>query len=169
MVFENAKLCSKCHQKEVLAVQNPKLCETCKSLMLQKKVRQELLTEYGFKHNVATRLRMDAENGCELCRIFLLRDPNTDSGRLQFVLLYLSAGTASKIDSESGSSDVLSIDINSLYFSSEPDQFSLTLSASAAVGRLPFCQHLASLIVVDDPAAKYISQRPLEGDLEARI
>lgn len=131
VVFENANLCNNCHEKGLLAVENPRLCKVCSALLTDKDVIRSLLTEEGYKHSVAWDLRHRSENGCGLCRMFLLQDPNTDSGRLQFVPLFLTAlrpkGT------EAG--DVLGFpsagNINSFYFSSEPDQFSLELSISA--------------------------------------
>ena len=137
VVFENANLCNKCHEKAILAVQNPRLCRVCSVLLTDREAIRGLFSEDGFRHSVAWDLRHESENGCGLCRMFLLQDPNTDPGRLQFVPLFLTAlrskGTKTEVELEYSSAG----DINAFYFSSEPDQFSLELSISAHEGLCP--------------------------------
>ncbi|KAF8856564.1 HET-domain-containing protein [Acephala macrosclerotiorum] len=143
-------MCTECHQIAIQAAQNPTLCKRCSSILTDPEAIKGLFSEYGFQHLVQDDLRLHAERGCELCRMFLLQDPNTDPRRLQFVPLFLvgkrSEGAEFKDRPESASAG----DINSFYFSSETDQFSLELSVSAYEG---------------DPASTYIRQRPPEVDL----
>lgn len=130
VVFENANLCNKCHEIALLAVQSPRLCRVCSALLTDKEVIRSLLSEDGFQHSLAWDLRHESENGCGLCRMFLLQDPNADSGRLQFVPLFLTALKPNGTEVEETSGFSSAGDINSFYFSSEPDQFSLELSIS---------------------------------------
>jgi hypothetical protein len=133
VVFENAAVCSKCYQKGIEAVQNQSLCEICSSLFLEQEKMEAMLSEYGLQHCTAVMLEKRAENGCGLCRIFLLQDPNPDSQRLDFIPLYLSAGIAAKPSPRGDEGEELVKDINSLSFSSQ-EGFVLTVSVSALPG-----------------------------------
>ncbi len=75
-VFENARLCRPCYHKAILASQNPQLCEHCSVLLTDKEVSRALFSEDGWAHG--TDLKWSSENGCGLCRMFLLQDPNPD-------------------------------------------------------------------------------------------
>jgi hypothetical protein len=132
--FEDVKLCNGCYQKAESTAKRHALCERCESLLTDKDAIKELFSEYGLQHYGADELRLQAENGCELCRMFLLQDPNTDPGRLQFVPLFLMARRPDGVEAKQDSDPSSSGDINSFYFSSEPDQFSLELSVSACDG-----------------------------------
>jgi len=92
-----------------------------------------MLSEYGIQHCTAMMLQKRAENGCGLCRIFLLQDPNPDSQRLDFIPLYLSAGVSTKIPTEDESGEEVVKDVNSLSFSSQ-EGFILTHSVAARSG-----------------------------------
>jgi hypothetical protein len=134
VVFENANLCNTCHGKADLATQNPKLCRVCSILLTDKEAIRGLFSEDGFKHSGAWDLRNESENGCGLCRMFLLQDPNTDSRRFQFVPLFLTALKPKGTDGGREWDYKSAGDINGFYFSSEPDQFSLELCISAYEG-----------------------------------
>jgi hypothetical protein len=131
VVFENANLCNKCHEKALLAVKSPRLCQVCSALLTDREVIRSLFSEDGYEHSLAWDLRHESENGCGLCRMFLLQDPNADSGRLQFVPLFLTALRPKGTETVDGSDFLSAGNINAFYFSSEPDQFSLELSISA--------------------------------------
>ena len=134
IVFENANLCNECHQKATLAAKNPSLCRVCSNLLTDTEVIQALFSEDGYAHSLAEDLRHESENGCSLCRIFLLQDPNNDSGRLQFVPLFLTTLRPKNVEVKDKFDSSSAGDINAFYFSSEPDQFSLELSISAKKG-----------------------------------
>jgi len=134
-VFENAKLCTDCHEKANQAAQNPTLCTRCSSILTENSAIQGLFSEYGLQHYVQDDLALHAERGCELCRTFLLQDPNTDPRRLQFVPLFLVGKRSKEIEARQISNLSSAGDINSFYFSSEADQFSLELSVSAYKGK----------------------------------
>ncbi|KAF4618384.1 hypothetical protein G7Y89_g14920 [Cudoniella acicularis] len=145
VVFESQGVCQVCYEKAVLAQKKPELCDLCKSLFTDEQVTKDLLSETAFPYGGLSYIRPSAENGCTLCRIFLLQDPNPDPGRLPLsAMLY---ATSSEREAQSGAGWT---DINSIYFSSEQDQYQLMMSVSAKS---------------DNPAAKYISQRPLESNL----
>jgi hypothetical protein len=74
------------------------------------------------------------EEGCALCRMMWLQDPNPDPNRLNFVGLYLHAETAGEETSD-GDGDKSVEDINLLHFSSEEGQYRLNLSISALPGK----------------------------------
>ncbi|KAG0649496.1 hypothetical protein D0Z07_4316 [Hyphodiscus hymeniophilus] len=139
--FENAKLCRACHEKALRAAQNPKLCEHCSSIAVDEGVSLELFSENGYTHMNHRALEMSSSYGCGLCRMFLLQDPNHDMRRLDTLLLFAEGDV-----SEDGSGR----DIKSLYFSSESDMFRLQMAVSAAPG---------------DPAARFVTQRPVEANL----
>ncbi|KUJ14052.1 HET-domain-containing protein [Mollisia scopiformis] len=141
VMFENAKLCLTCHDKALLAVQNPRLCEECNAIFTEENVTRSLFSEYGYSHLSRNALESSAERGCGLCRMFLLQDPNPDERRLQMSLSLFAEGSLSD--------DGCTVDINSLYFSSEPDMFKLKLSVAA----------------LDDNAKMITSQSPIEKDL----
>jgi hypothetical protein len=123
ILFEEALLCESCYRKAIWAVQNPQLCKSCVSLFTDSKALHDLLSE-GYTHG--SNWEISAERGCPLCRVFLLQDPNSDTSRnLNFNSLHVET----KPDSQNGKSD-----ITSLYFTSESEQFKLTLSVSAAAG-----------------------------------
>lgn len=132
--FEDVQLCNDCHQKAVSAAKNPTLCNRCETILTDQDAIKELFSEYGLHHYRAAELRLQAENGCELCRMFLLQDPNTDPGRLQFVPLFLMGRRPDGIENIQNSDSSSAGDINSFFFSSETDQFSLELSVSACDG-----------------------------------
>lgn len=167
-VFENANLCTECYQKATQAAQNPTLCKKCSSILTDPKVIKGLFSEYGLQHLVQDDLRLHAERGCELCQMFLLQDPNTDPRRLQFVPLFLVGKRPEEIKVKDTSGFSSAGDINSFYFSSETDQFSLELSVSAYEGEQKHVMQNLILTtggLLDDPASKHISQRPPEPDL----
>jgi hypothetical protein len=134
VIFENAALCTKCHEKAVLATHKPGFCERCRSLFLEKEATRAMLSEEGFQHWLQSEIRESAENGCGLCRIFLLQDPNPDIHRLHAIPLSLFAGMTSTNSPTNRASDIQAKDINSLSFSSEA-LFLLTLSVSALPGK----------------------------------
>ena len=133
-VFENVNLCNACHGKAILTVQNPRLCPVCSVLLVDKEAIRALFSEDGFGHSVAWDLRHESENGCGLCRMFLLQDPNTDPRRLQFGPLFLTALRPKSAGTEKIADYCSAGNINAFYFSSEPDQFSLELPVSAHEG-----------------------------------
>ena len=125
--FENVRLCHICHQKALLAVQNPRLCDICNGLATKKNVFQALFSEHGYSHMAMRQLERSAENGCGLCRLLLLQDPNPDWGRfVQPLSLFAERENGLKKQSDG--------EINTLYFSSEAEIFKLKLSVSADAG-----------------------------------
>lgn len=74
------------------------------------------------------------EEGCALCRMMWLQDPNPDPNRLNFVGLYLHTETAEEYEAD-GDENKSADDINLLYFSSEEGQYRLNLSISALPGK----------------------------------
>ena len=164
--FENANLCNQCHEKAILAVQRPALCRACRSLFTDEEVIRSLFSEDGYQHSLADELRHESEYGCRLCRVFLLQDPNTDPRRLQFVPLVLTALRPKGAEAQQILGFSSPGDINSLYFSSEPDQFSLELSISAGESEYTSVNvDFLAQSYTDDPAARYITQRPPEENL----
>jgi hypothetical protein len=127
--FENARLCRICHEKALLAVQNPQLCKTCSDLAVNEFVSLKLFSEDGYDYKNRVGLEIGSESGCGLCRLFLLQDPNPDQSHLRPSLTLFADGDVS----EDGSGR----DINSLYFSSFQDMFRLKLAVSAAPGTSP--------------------------------
>ncbi len=132
-IFEKASLCDECSLKATWAVENPQLCRACKSLFTDRGTTSALYSPSGLTLGYGDGLMASAEQGCGLCRMLLLQDPNPDPGRLESGLV-LFAGD-SRVEPpywETGFSS--HEDIDSLYFSTEPDQFDLTLSVSASAG-----------------------------------
>lgn len=132
IIFEKANLCAACYRKATWAVENPQLCLSCKSLFTDEKVMSYIYSKRGVTYGLNT-VEKGAEQGCGLCRMMLLQDPNPDPGRVIHGLS-LFAG-ASRVEApywETGFSS--HEDVDSLYFSTEHDQFSLTLSVSARTG-----------------------------------
>jgi hypothetical protein len=134
-VFEGAALCQNCYKKAIWAAQNPRLCNDCSLLLTSEEAIRELFSEYGHKHLQVDRLAESAESGCGLCRMFLLQDPNDDFARLQHIPLYLFAARRKGREPEQDSKFLSAGNINSFYFSSEPDQFRLDMSIFALHGR----------------------------------
>ncbi|EPE26495.1 hypothetical protein GLAREA_02408 [Glarea lozoyensis ATCC 20868] len=138
--FEGVLLCEPCLQKAAWAVDHPQLCSTCESLFTNPNSFAQLTSNDGYLHGG---WEDSARRGCPLCRVFLLQDPNTDINRnMTGVLLHAET----KMNGKGGVPDVASI-----YFQSESEQFKLSLSVAA--------------VAEDDPAAKYISQRPIPPNL----
>jgi len=91
----------------------------------------DLLSENGYHHSDAKYLMRSCEQGCALCRMLWLQDPNPDANRLNFIGSHLHAETVRR---EKGdlSKRTSSHDINLLYFSSEEGQYRLDLSVSTS-------------------------------------
>lgn len=79
--------------------------------------------------------RSNAAAGCGLCRMILLQDPNPDPQRqMSGINLF---GGAAKVEAPGWELGFSSWeDVDSLYFSTLPEQFSLLLSVSAASSKL---------------------------------
>lgn len=122
-IFKNAKLCRVYHEKALLAVQNPRLCEMCSGLLTDKNVIQALFSEDGYSHKNLVGLQEASESGGGVCRLFLLQDPDPDERRLELPLSVFAEGDTSQENSETN--------IKSLYFSSLEDMFELKLSVAA--------------------------------------
>lgn len=107
-------------------------------LLTDKDVSRALFSEDGWAHG--TDLKWSSENGCGLCRMFLLQDPNPDRMTFRIGLVLHAESRENGEDSAK--------DINSLYFSSENDIFRLTLAVSAAPGenRRPITKTLKLII-----------------------
>jgi hypothetical protein len=118
--FENARLRHICFEKALLAVQNPKLCDICSSLATDQKVLKALFSEQGYPHNGFSYLEKSAGNGCGLCRLLLLQDPNPNWQRIREPLT-LFAEREKALESPSDGA------ISSLYFTSEQGMFTLSL------------------------------------------
>jgi hypothetical protein len=99
-------------------------------------VFEALLSEDGYWHDGFGYLEESAESGCGLCRLLLLQDPNPNWQRITEPLK-LFAGRVKSIEKRCDG------DINSIYFSSVQDMFTLKLSVSAAAGKA----HSTSLIL----------------------
>lgn len=123
--FENAQLCHICYKKALDAFQNPRLCHICTSLATDATVLEALFSEDGYSHDGFGYLEKSAESGCGLCRLLLLQDPNPNWQRVGEPLTLFAERKKNVDKSVVG-------DINSLYFSSEQEMFTLKLSVSAA-------------------------------------
>ncbi len=123
VIFENAKLCSACHEKALLAVQNPRVCDICSTLFSDEKVVRALFSEDGFSHRNEHGLWAAAESGCGLCRLFLLQDPNPDERAFQLPLTLFAQGDPPKENAKAN--------IKSFYFSTLEDIYTLRLSVAA--------------------------------------
>lgn len=136
--FEGVRVCLDCEKKGIHAIENPKLCSRCSDILTNPKMFGQLFSEQGCEHYMATTLREACEEGCGMCRMMWLQDPNEEEGRMQFTSLDLFADMAEGTErpiSEAG--DLVSAgDINSLYFESEAGQFRMTMSVSALPGML---------------------------------
>lgn len=136
--FEGVRVCLDCEQKGVHALKNPKLCARCSEIFASSNMAESLFSEQGFVHSMAGDLRWACEEGCEMCRLMWLGDPNEEEGRLQFTTLDLLAdvveGAERPISTAGGVNSAG--DINSLYFESEAGQFRMTMSVFALPGML---------------------------------
>lgn len=128
--FEGAKLCAGCYKTASWAAENPTNCVDCNLLFTDENVFQALLSEDGYSHLNIDGLRAAASQGCQLCRIFLLQDPNLNWDRL-FSPLTLFAEVK-------GAGAVSPRDIEALYFWSEMNVYKCTVAVSALAGKR-FC------------------------------
>jgi hypothetical protein len=144
VIFEGAHVCNACFEKATLASQKASLCSPCSRIFTNESFIQDLFSEYGASHVSAEYLRESAENGCSMCRMLLLQDPNTDPARLQMNLSLIAERPEKLVTFEPG--EFASIgDINLLYFTSEGGQFRLDMSVSACAGMLSFSKSFKQL------------------------
>lgn len=132
-ILEGAPVCTACFEKGTRASQNARLCSSCNRIFTDKNFIQDLFSEYGASHVSAEHLRESAENGCSMCRMLLLQDPNNDPARLQMNLSLLAERPEGAASFQSGKAPSAG-DINLLYFTSEGGQFRLDMSVSALAG-----------------------------------
>jgi hypothetical protein len=100
---------------------------------MNQEVLQSLISEDGFSHYKLRKLQLSTRQGCPLCRLFLLQDPNPDGNRLIWGPLKLHADIAVPGRGGKNLDRSIGVDISSIYFSSEPG-IQLKLSVSAAFG-----------------------------------
>lgn len=126
--FEGAKLCAGCYEGASWAAEHPSNCADCDLLFTDENVFQALLSEDGYSHLNLDGLRAAASQGCQLCRIFLLQDPNSNWDRL-FSPLTLFA-------ERKKTGAISPRDIESLYFWSEANVYKCTVAVSAFAGKI---------------------------------